>query len=86
LTLALLVSSKRRVWASVAVIALWAIVALGGLAGTYYHAVGVDPKYGPVDPRPRPQGAPLIFVALGLTGFGALFYGQHLSAARQSEE
>ena len=40
-----------------------------------------DPAHGPVDPRPRPAGAPLIFTLLGVVGGGALFYGQrHISA------
>lgn len=82
LSMALLASRRRRVLASAAVLILWAIVALGGLAGTYYHIVGVAPEYGPVDPRPRPVAAPLIFTAFGLAGGVALFYGQRLGSVR----
>ncbi len=72
-----LVSSPRR-WAivTVAVVVLWVIVALGGVAGTYYHIVGVAPEYSPVDPRPRPVVAPLVFTLLGLVGGAALLVGQ----------
>ena len=82
LSLVLLVRAKRQVFGAIAVIALWAIVGLGGIAGAYYHAVGVDPKYGVVDSRPRPAGSPLIFLAFGLAGFSAIYYGQRLSAVR----
>jgi hypothetical protein len=77
-TLSLLVPVRRRVAASVGVLVLWTIVAFGGIAGAYYHAVGVDPKYSPVDPRPRPAAAPLIFTALAVAGGVGLFYGQRL--------
>ena len=76
LSLALTLSSQRRRIATVAVLVLWAIVALGGLAGTYYHLVGVAPEYGPVDPRPRPPLAPLMFTVLGAVGGAALVLGQ----------
>lgn len=75
LSLALELSPQRRI-VTAAVLVLWAIVALGGLAGTYYHIVGVAPEYGPVDPRPRPIAAPLVFTLLGTVGGTVLFFGQ----------
>jgi hypothetical protein len=81
-SLGLVLSSQRRVIAASAVLVLWAIVALGGLAGTYYHMVGVAPEYGPVDPRTRPIAAPLIFTLLGTVGATALFFGQRAAIRR----
>ena len=75
-SLGLVLSPQTRVIATAAVLVLWAIVALGGIAGTYYHIVGVAPEYGPVDPRPRPIAAPLVFTLLGTVGGTALFFGQ----------
>lgn len=89
LSLALVLSPQRRVIATAAVLVLWAIVALGGVAGTYYHIVGVAPEYGPVDPRPRPIAAPLVFTLLGTVGGTALFFGQRAAIRRarnQGEE
>jgi FtsH-binding integral membrane protein len=83
-TLSVLISTHRRIVASAAVLVLWAIVALGGIAGAYYHAVGVDPKYSPVDPRPRPVTAPLGFTAIALIGAASLVYGQRLVQLRSA--
>ena len=88
LSLVLELSPQRRV-ATAGVLVLWAIVALGGLAGTYYHIVGVAPEYGPVDPRPRPITAPLVFTLLGTVGGTTLFFGQRAAdrrARHQGEE
>jgi hypothetical protein len=81
-SLGLVLSPQKRVIATAAVLVLWAIVALGGVAGTYYHIVGVAPEYGPVDPRPRPVAAPLVFTLLGLIGGVALFLGQRAAIRR----
>jgi hypothetical protein len=81
-SLGLVLSPQRRVIATAAVLVLWAIVALCGLAGTYYHIVGVAPEYGPVDPRPRPIAAPLVFTLLGVVGGTALFFGQRAAIRR----
>ncbi len=87
-SLGLVLSPQRRVIATAAVLVLWAIVVLGGVAGTYYHIVGVAPEYGPVDPRPRPIAAPLVFTLLGIGGGTALFFGQRaaIRRARNQEE
>ena len=88
-SLGLVLSPRRRVIATAAVLVLWAIVALGGLAGTYYHIVGVAPEYGPIDPRPRPIAAPLVFTLLGIVGGSALLFGQRAAIRRtrnQEEE
>jgi hypothetical protein len=88
LSLGLVLSPQRRVIGTAAVLVLWAIVALGGIAGTYYHIVGVAPEYGPVDPRPRPIAAPLVFTVLGIVGGTALFFGQRpaIRRTRNQEE
>jgi hypothetical protein len=88
LSLRLVLSPQRRVIATAAVLVLWAIVVLGGVAGTYYHIVGVAPEYGQVDPRPRPIAAPLVFTLLGVVGGTALFFGQRaaIRRARNQEE
>jgi hypothetical protein len=85
-SLGLVLSRQRRVIATAAVLVLWAIVALGGLAGTYYHIVGVAPEYGPVDPRPRPIAAPLVFTLLGTVGGSVLFFGQRAAIRRARNE
>jgi hypothetical protein len=88
LSLGLVLSPQKRVIATAAVLGLWVIVALGGVAGTYYHIEGVAPEYGPVDPRPRPIAAPLVFTLLGVVGGTALFFGQRpaIRRARNREE
>jgi uncharacterized membrane protein len=81
-SLVLLASAQRRVLASAVVLVLWAVIAVSGVAGTVAHIVGPGPGHGPVDPRPRPVAAPLIFTVLGLAGGAALFYGQRLAIRR----
>lgn len=81
-SLALVASRRKRFVATAAVLVLWVVVALGGIAGTYAHVVGAPPGEGPVDPRPRPVTAPLIFTALGVVGGAALFYGLRVGATR----
>jgi hypothetical protein len=74
--LALLRSSRVRVIATGAVVALWVVVAFGGLAGTIAHIVGPVPGHGPIDLRPRPIAAPLVFSLLGSVGAAALVLGK----------
>jgi hypothetical protein len=81
-SLVLLRTSDRRLWATIAVLTLWAVVALGGFAGVAAHVVGPVAGHGPVDARPRPIAAPLIFTALGLVGSAALWFGQRRPAPR----
>ena len=76
LNLGLLRSERRRLWATVVVLVLWSVVALGGIAGTLAHVIGPVAGHGPVDLRPRPIPAPLIFTLLGLAGGAALWFGQ----------
>ena len=83
--LALLASSRTRWFAVAAVLALWAVVALGGVAGTVAHVVGPVAGHGPVDLRPRPIAAPLVFTLLGVAGAFALFRGQRAGAGRVHE-
>ncbi len=79
---ALLRSSERRFWVSAGVLALWAVIALGGVAGVVAHIVGPVAGHGPVDTRPRPIAAPLVFTLLGVAGGAALFFGQRLGGLR----
>ena len=74
--LALLRSPRVRVIVTGAVIVLWVVVALGGIAGTIAHLVGPVPGHGPIDLRPRPIAAPLVFTLLGSVGAAALAFGQ----------
>lgn len=62
--------------ATVAVVAVWAAVALGGVAGTIAHFIGPVSGHGPVDLRPRPIAAPLVFTLLGSAGAAALVFGR----------
>lgn len=80
--LALLRSSRMPVVVVGAVLVLWAVVALGGLAGTIAHLVGPVPGHGPIDLRPRPIAAPLVFTLLGLVGGVALFLGRRATSRR----
>jgi hypothetical protein len=75
-------SDERRLWYVLPVVGLWALVALGGIAGAVAHMVGPVAGHGPVDLRPRPFGAPLIFTLLGLVGSAALWFGQRPRAAQ----
>ena len=74
--LVLLRSSRAQVLVIVAVLGVWAVVALGGIAGAVAHIVGAPLGEGPVDLRPRPATAPLVFTFLGLVGGAALLFGQ----------
>jgi hypothetical protein len=76
----LIPSKQRRLWATVAVLILWSVVALGGLAGTVAHIIGPVAGHGPIDLRPRPIPAPLIFTLLGLAGGAALWFGRRRRA------
>jgi 4-amino-4-deoxy-L-arabinose transferase-like glycosyltransferase len=86
LTLTQLASSHMRLWATVGVLILWAVVALGGLAGTVAHVVGPVAGHGPIDLRPRPIPAPLVFTLLGLVGGAALWFGRRHESRGASED
>jgi len=77
-SVALLRATPVRVVVTGAVLVLWAMVALGGVAGTIAHIVGPVPGHGPVDLRPRPIAAPLVFTLLGIVGGAALLLGQRM--------
>ena len=74
----LLRSPRAQIAATAAVVVLWAVIAVGGVGGTIAHIVGPVPGHGPVDPRPRPIAAPLIFTVLGAAGAAALLLGQRV--------
>jgi hypothetical protein len=85
LSLVLIASPRRRRVAVAAVVILWAAIALGGIAGAVAHLVGPVPGHGPVDDRPRPARAPLVFTVFGVVGGGALIYGSRTpTRGRQS--
>lgn len=69
-------SNERTLWVTVAIVTLWTIVALGGVAGMVAHVIGPGAGHGPIDPRPRPIAAPLVFTLLGLVGGVAQWFGQ----------
>ena len=74
--IALLRVPRRRLVVPAVLLAIWALVAIAGLGGTIAHIVGPLAGHGPVDLRPRPIPAPLVFTVLGLVGGLALFVGQ----------
>jgi hypothetical protein len=74
--LAILRAERPRAIAMLAVLAVWLIVALAGIAGTVAHVVGPPIGEGPIDPRPRPAAAPLVFTLLGFLGAATLALGQ----------
>jgi hypothetical protein len=71
-------SSRVQLVPTAALFVLWAVVALGGIAGTYAHIVGPVAGHGRVDLRPRLVAAPLVFTILGSVGALALFLGQRI--------
>jgi len=75
-------SSDRTLWATGAVLILWVVVALCGVAGMVAHVIGPGIGHGPIDPRPRPVAAPLVFTLLGLIGGAALWFGQRRRSRR----
>jgi hypothetical protein len=83
--LALLRSRRMQVVATAAVLVLWAVIALGGIGGTIGHVVGPVPGHGPVDPRPRPIAAPLVFTVLGSVGGLTLVLGRRARIQREAE-
>jgi hypothetical protein len=76
----LLASGDRRTWFAVALAVVWAVIALGGVAGVVAHIVGPGAGHGPVDVRPRPVSAPLVFTAMGAAGGIALWLGRRSGA------
>ena len=81
--IALLRSPRVQVVATAAVLVLWAFIAVAGLGGVYAHVVGPVPGHGPIDLRPRPIAAPLIFTVLGTVGALALLLGQRARSRKE---
>jgi hypothetical protein len=75
-------SPRVSVVLTLAVMAVWSLVALGGISGTIAHLVGPVAGHGPIDLRPRPIPAPLVFTVLGIVGGIALFTGQRAATRR----
>jgi hypothetical protein len=76
-------SRPASLLAVVPIVVVFALVALAGLGGTVAHIVGPVAGHGPIDPRPRPVVAPLVFTVLGLAGAGALVIAQRRARARK---
>jgi len=74
-------STRAWIWVIVAVV-LWVVVALGGIAGVAAHLIGPSAEHGPVDPRPRPTLAPLVFTALGAVGGLIVIVGRRAGVYR----
>lgn len=83
--LALLRSPRMQIVATAALLLVWAVIAVGGVGGTLAHIVGPVPGHGPVDLRPRPITAPLVFTLLGFVGALALVLGQRARIRRVPE-
>jgi hypothetical protein len=83
--IALLRTPRRRLLVPAILVAVWVLVALAGIGGTVAHIVGPLAGHGPVDPRPRPIPAPLVFTVLATVGAVALVFGQR-AANRLSPE
>jgi hypothetical protein len=73
--LVILRSTRPQLLLAAILLGLWALVAIGGVGGTIAHIVGPVAGHGPMDLRPRPVAAPLIFSLLGLVGGAALVLG-----------
>lgn len=74
--LAIFRSARTPVLVTAALLALWAVIAAAGIAGAVAHVIGPVAGHGPIDLRPRPIAAPLVFTGLGLVGGAALFLGR----------
>jgi hypothetical protein len=83
--LAVLRTARPQVAVTVVLLGVWAVVALGGIAGVVAHVIGPVAGHGPVDLRPRPVPAPLVFTLLGFVGAGALVLGQRAAIRRGRE-
>jgi 4-amino-4-deoxy-L-arabinose transferase-like glycosyltransferase len=77
-SVALLRSTRPQLLVVAAVLVLWAVIAIAGVAGSVAHIVGPVAGHGQVDLRPRPIAAPLIFTVLGVVGGATLFVGQRI--------
>jgi hypothetical protein len=80
--LAILRSPRPQLVLAVVLLGLWALIALAGVGGTIAHIVGPVAGHGPMDLRPRPIAAPLIFSLLGLVGGAALLTGERMAIGR----
>ena len=72
-------SSRPNVVVIAALLVVWGFVALAGLGGTVAHVIGPVAGHGPIDPRPRPVLAPLVFTVLGFVGALALVLARRMA-------
>lgn len=80
--LVILRSPRPQVFLAAVLLGLWMLIALAGVGGTIAHIIGPVAGHGPVDLRPRPVAAPLIFTLLGLVGGVALLMGERMAIRR----
>ena len=81
-SIVLLRSPRARGMYTIAILVVWAVVAVAGIAGVGAHIVGPVAGHGPIDVRPRPMLAPLVFTLLGLVGGAALYLGRRAEVRR----
>ena len=72
-------SSRTNAVVIAALLVVWGLVALAGLGGAIAHVVGPVAGHGPLDPRPRPVLAPLVFTVLGFVGALALVLARRMA-------
>ena len=80
--LVVLRSARPQVLLAAALLGLWAVIGLAGVGGTIAHVIGPVAGHGPVDLRPRPIAAPMIFTLLALVGGAALLIGERAAIRR----
>lgn len=78
--LVVLRSPRPQLLLAAVLVSLWVLIALAGIGGTIAHVVGPVAGHGPIDLRPRPIAAPLVFTLLGSVGGAALVLGQRSRA------
>ena len=77
--LAVIRSRRAHVLVVAALLGVWVLVALAGLGGVIAHVIGPVAGHGPIDPRPRPVLAPLVFTLLASVGALALVLARRMS-------
>jgi hypothetical protein len=77
--LAVFRAQRVHVLVVVLLLGIWALVGLAGMGGAVAHLVGPVAGHGPLDPRPRPVLAPLVFTVLASVGALALVLARRMA-------